>query len=99
LGRSFPEANCAFSLPGKDWEWLDPAKAPPSNYRPLAYARSRAGVSFWLKIHPIAAGEAVGPDSYENLERRLTSKSRTWIRLDSKHITFKGVPASRSTSG
>jgi hypothetical protein len=93
LGRSFPDVNCAFSLPGKDWEWLDPAKAPASNYRPVAFARSRSGAKFWLKVRPMAAGEAVGPDSYENLERSLISKSHTWTRVGSKHITFKGVPA------
>src|SRR5690349_7556598 len=42
--RSFPDANCAFSLPGPDWEWLDPKKAPSSGTAALAFARNRAGV-------------------------------------------------------
>src|SRR5262245_61040626 len=92
IGRSFPEANCGFSLPDKDWEWLDPKKAPSSNSNTLAFARNRTGVTFWLKVYPIAAGTAVGPGSYENWERQNAGK-KNWMTVSSKHFEFKGVPA------
>jgi len=90
LGRSFPEANCAFSLPGQDWEWLDPKKAPTLGTTALAYARNRTGVSFWLKVYPVPVGTGVGPGSYENWERQSAVK---WTTVSSKHFEFKGVPA------
>jgi hypothetical protein len=90
--RSFPEANCGFTLPGKDWEWLDPKKAPTAGTAAIAYARNRTGVTFWLKVYPIAAGTAVGPGSYENWERQNAGKYN-WTPVSSKHFEFKGVPA------
>jgi hypothetical protein len=93
IGRSFPDANCAFSLPDADWEWLDPRKAPPPAEQAVAFARNKSGVYFWLRIHAIAAGEGVGPTSYENLEKRSTAGNHNWTKVSSKHVTFKGIPA------
>jgi hypothetical protein len=93
IGRSFPDANCAFSLPEADWQWLDQGEAPPGSFKSLAFARNRAGVNFWLKTDTIAPGEGVGPESYDNLERALAKGHQNWTKVGSKHVTFKGVPA------
>jgi hypothetical protein len=93
IGRSFPDANCAYSLPVQDWEWLDPNQAPRPSEHAIAHARDKSGVSFWLIVETVTAGQGVGPASYENLEKQLLERHNNWTKVSSKHVMFKGVPA------
>jgi hypothetical protein len=92
IGRAFRDANCGFSLPDQDWEWLDPKRAPPPAEHAIAFARNRSGLMFWLKVRPIAPENCVGPETYENWARQWSGKYN-WTKEGGKHIEFKGVPA------
>jgi hypothetical protein len=89
--RTFPDAGCAFSLPDREWEWLDPARAPsPANT--LAFARNRSGLAFVLQIKSVKPGERVTARSYKQIEEEVVPRENR-RKLGSRHLIFKGVPS------
>lgn len=89
--RPFPEAGCAFSLPDREWEWLDPAQAP-SPRNTVAFARNRSGLAFVLQVTSVKPGERVTARSYKQIEEAVVPRENRRT-LESRHLTFKGVPS------
>jgi hypothetical protein len=88
--RSFPEAECSYTLPGNDWEWLDPKLVQLPGGKTIAFARNKKGLAFTLRYDPLKANEKPKSNSYESFEFGLLSSGRIQ-KQSSKHLSFKGI--------
>jgi len=86
--------DCSFTLPGKDWEWLDPKMAPAPAVRVLAFVRNHTGMKVVLRCDPVKPSEIVGRRTYSNFANCII-KTGQWKRLGAKHLSFQGVPSYR----
>jgi hypothetical protein len=91
--RTFPDAECSYTLPAKDWVWLDPRSIPFGRLtmmHPVAMARNRTGFEFYLLVGRVT--EEVNSWTYPSYEAGVMSLG-TLKRLGSRHLDFKGVPS------
>jgi len=100
--RTFPEAECAYTLPNKDWEWLDPKLRDLSWSKTLVFARNQRGVLFTLRVREVGPFETLTSHSYADFEKEMLSDEKL-TRLSGKHLLFNGIPSYQfevhSTSG
>jgi hypothetical protein len=92
--RTFPEAQCTYTLPGPDWEFLDPKllTVDMGAGTNLVLARAEKGGGFLLRSVPLAPGEKVTPRTFESFEFGFV-KSAHVKKLSSSRLTFKGLPS------
>jgi len=91
--RTFPDAECSYSLPAKDWQWIAPNSIPFKRLtmmRPVGIARNRTGLEFYLLVGRVT--ERLDEWAYPDYEAGVMS-SGTLKRLGSRHLDFKGVPS------
>jgi hypothetical protein len=91
--RTFPDAECSYTLPARDWEWIDPRSFPynrPTTMHPVALARNRNGHVLYLLIGH--ATERLDSRAYLDYEAGVMSFGQV-KRLGSRHLDFKGVPS------
>jgi hypothetical protein len=89
--KTYSEAQCKYTLPGPEWEWLDPQLAPQADAKCLALAKNQDGVGFTLRFQPLA-GEKPTAKSFESFETGFI-KGGQMKKLDGKQISFKGISA------
>jgi hypothetical protein len=89
--RLFPGAQCSYTLPGPDWEWVGPKENPRLAAETLAVARNRAGVMFALQIDPVGRGK---PDrgTYRRFQAGLVLDGKLKA-VGSRHLLIHGVPS------
>lgn len=90
--KTFDEAKCTYTLPGEDWDWLDPQLVPSPSGKTLALARNQKGIAFTLRSHEVKASEKPSARAYESFEKGLLESSGL-KKLGGKHLTFKGIPS------
>lgn len=91
--KEFPADKCAMTLPGEDWEWLDPTLIKKTKL--TALAKSPAGLGFSLEIAPIDPKETlVAQSNYTSFEGGYL-KSTKAEKLFGEMIDFHGLPAYR----
>jgi hypothetical protein len=90
--RTFPDAQCSYTLPGADWEWLNPGALPHLGGKNIAFARNRSGMSFVLMFLRLEPGEKVQSNAYESYEIGFF-RSSPGKKLGSRHLSFKTVPS------
>src|SRR5262249_41639583 len=64
--RVFPTEDCSFTLPDKDWEWLDSRQVPAPAVKALACAGTRSGLKFAIRCEPVKPSEVVTQRTYAN---------------------------------
>jgi hypothetical protein len=84
--KSFFEAECWYTAPGPEWEWLDPNAAPAGPGKALAHLRRPDGRTFTLRYWP----RALRPDaqSFQAFENDLL-RSGDLRKLDARRRSFK----------
>lgn len=87
--RMFLGAECTFTLPGKDWEWV---AAPAGDPAALAAARSYNGQTLTLRCQPLGPDDLPGRAAYARFEEELLAAGGL-DKLDAKRLTFKDAPA------
>jgi hypothetical protein len=88
--RVFPEAKCAYILPGKDWVWLDP-KAPEE----ILSARGAAtGMIFNVRLSPATPDDTSGRRDFESFEAEMVASGAV-KSLGSRRLEFNGFPSLR----
>jgi hypothetical protein len=92
--REFPTEDCSFTLPDKDWEWLDPRLVPAPAVKALACAGNRSGLRVVIRCDPVKPSEVVTQRTYANFAAGIL-KSGRWKKLGAKHLSFQGVPSYR----
>ncbi|HJZ93252.1 MAG TPA: hypothetical protein VKE40_20420 [Gemmataceae bacterium] len=92
--REFPTEDCSFTLPDKDWEWLDPRLVPGPPVKALACAGNWSGLKVVIRCDPIKPSEVVTQRTYANFAADMT-RSGKWKKLGAKHVSFQGVPSYR----
>jgi len=90
--RTFPEAECAYTLPNKDWEWLDPQQREVNWGKTLVFARNQRGVLFTLRFREVSRFEILTSRSYADFEKEMLSDGKL-TKVSSKHVLFNGVPS------
>ena len=88
--KSFPEARCKFTLPGPDWDWLDPDLAPKGAGQPLAFAANQKGLGYLLVCSPLRKDEKPTALAFESFEAGFLEKSKV-KKLAGKESTFRGI--------
>jgi hypothetical protein len=100
--RTFPDAECAYTLPNKDWEWLDPSLRQLDWGKTLVFARNQRGVLFTLRVRSLTPLDVLSSHSYEDFEKDMLSDGKL-TRMAGKHVLFNGIPSYQfdvhSTSG
>jgi len=100
--RSFPDAECAYTLPNKDWEWLDPSLRQLDWGKTLVFAGSQRGVLFTLRVRSLTPLDVLSSHSCEDFEKDMLSDSKL-TKMAGKHVLFNGIPSYQfdvhSTSG
>jgi hypothetical protein len=100
--RTFPDAECAYTLPNKDWEWLDPDLRQLDWGKTLVFARNQWGVLFTLRVRSLTPLDVLSSHSYEDFEKDMLSDGKL-TKMAGKHVLFNGVPSYQfdvhSTSG
>jgi hypothetical protein len=86
--RTFFGADCSYTRPGPEWEWLDPKAAPDGPGRALAHLRRADGRTFTLRYW----SRDLRPDaqSFQAVEDDLI-RSGDLQKLDSRRRSFKGA--------
>ena len=90
--RTFPEAVCSYTLPNKDWQWIEPSSEEMAGGKTLAQARNQRGLVFTLRSRPVALLEKPNSNSYARFEAELLDEAKL-TRTGSKYLTFNGVPS------
>src|SRR5207249_4005265 len=90
--RTFPEAECSYTLPGNDWEWLDPGLIKAGVGRGLVFAKSTKGLIFNLQFDPLKENEKVTSNAFESFEVGYL-RSGQQKKRGSRRLTFRGVPS------
>jgi hypothetical protein len=90
--RTFPEAECAYTLPNKDWEWLDPQLRELNWGKTLVFARNQKGVLFTLRVREVSRFEMLTSRSYADFEKDMLSDGKL-TKISGKHLLFNGVPS------
>jgi hypothetical protein len=92
--RTFPDARCTYTLPGPDWEFLDPKLLTVDMGKGdnLVLARTQKGRGFHLRTMPLAPGEKVTPRAFESFEFGFI-KAGNMKKLNASRLTFKGLPS------
>ena len=88
--RTFPDAECSYTLPEKDWEWIEPRPTRHGKDVPIAVARNHRGFVFQLLVSPLTQPPRSG--WYQSFEDGFLSSGK-WRKVDSKYFDFKGVPS------
>ena len=100
--RTFPDAECAYTLPNSDWEWLDPSLRQFDWGKTLVFARNQRGVLFTLQVRSLTPLDVLTSHSYEDFEKDMLSDG-TLTKMAGKHVLFNGIPSYQfdvhSTSG
>jgi hypothetical protein len=84
--RSFFDAQCSYTRPGVEWEWLDPKTG--ETVRTLVVARNPSGITFALRYRP--KDQRPDANSFGAFEDHLLA-SGEYQKLDSRRFFFKGV--------
>jgi hypothetical protein len=90
--RSFPDAQCSLSLPGKDWVWVDAKAVRVPGGEPVAAAAGPRGLMCTLQVSPIGAADQPGRRLYERFEADLVSTGQA-RSSDQKHGEYRGAPS------
>src|SRR5262245_56089176 len=90
--RTFPEAECSYTLPGKDWQWLDPSTVQKPGGETIVFVHNPNGLRFTIRFHGLKQGQRTDATAFESFEWGLLQTTRM-KKSGSKHISFKGVPS------
>ncbi len=88
--RTFPEAQCSYTLPGEGWKWLDPQLVQMPGGKTIAIAKNQKGIAFTLRFDHLKANEKPNSHSYESFESGLL-KSGRMKKVSGEHLSFKGI--------
>jgi hypothetical protein len=81
---TFPVSKCRYTLPGKDWTWIDHT----SLQKVICAARNGDGVIFMLAVFPAPAGQMIDEDFAAGFDRKThPSIEKRGARI----TTFKGL--------
>jgi hypothetical protein len=87
--RVFPDAQCSFTLPGKDWVWLDPKAGDD-----IFFAQSAAGLIFNVRVTPATPHDTSGRGDFETFEGKMLASGAVQS-LGSRRLDFNGFPSLR----
>jgi hypothetical protein len=86
--RVFPDAQCSYTLPGKDWVWL----APKTDE--VALAQSTTGLLFSIHVKPATPDDESGRRDFDRFETDVVAAGAVRSR-DSRRMEFNGFPSLR----
>jgi hypothetical protein len=89
--KTYPEAQCQYTLPTDDWEWLDAQLAPKADAKSIVLVKNQNGMGFNLRYQPLA-GEKPTANSFESFETGFIQAGKM-KKLAGAKITFRGIPA------
>jgi hypothetical protein len=87
--RSFFDAQCSYTRPGVEWEWVDTkAVQAGESARTLVVARNPSGLTFTLRYRP--KDQRPDANSFGAFEENLLATGK-YKKLDSRRLLFKGA--------
>jgi hypothetical protein len=94
--RTFPEAQCSYTLPGNDWEWLDSLNSQlvqkGTGHQSIVFAGTKKGVVVNVRYDHMKPDEKPTPRWHESFESGFLRKSKA-RKLAANQLTFKGIPS------
>jgi hypothetical protein len=90
--RTFPEAECSYTPPGKGWEWLDTGLMQGLGGKSVVAVQNADGLRFVVRFDYLQKGELTGSKAFEEYEMGMLKSGRL-KKLGSRHGTFRGVPS------
>src|SRR5262245_28976473 len=90
--RVFADAQCSYTLPDKDWVWLDPKAVEALGPETIALAGNADRLVFSLRVQRLKPDEQPGRKYFESYEAGLTADGRV-RSVGRRHREFRGVPA------
>jgi hypothetical protein len=86
--RSFFDAQCSYTRPGVEWEWVDTkAVQAGESARTLVVARNPSGLTFTLRYRP--KDQRPDANSFGAFEENLLASGK-YKKLGSRRLFFKG---------
>jgi hypothetical protein len=87
--RSFFDAQCSYTRPGVEWEWVDTKGVQTGeSTRTLVVARNPSGLTFTLRYRP--KDQRPEANSFGAFEDSLLASGK-YKKLDSRRLFFKGT--------
>ena len=84
--KTFPDYQCQYTLPGKDWTWAN----PKSDSVAVCVAHNGAGLKFMLAVAPVPAGTVVDAEFTDGFDGGMSSAGPIKKR-GGRLTTFKGL--------
>src|ERR1700722_568835 len=88
--RTFPDAQCTYTLPDKTWEWLDPQLAPKVIGKCLLLTRNQNGLVALLSFTPLEKGQKPDDRAFDQFEAGYLKDGKL-KKLGGKDSTFRGI--------
>jgi hypothetical protein len=89
--KTFPVSKCRYTLPGKDWSWVEPV--PAAEF--LCVAESRDGLTLMLMVLHAPTGSVVDADVSAGFDEGFAAAAGARKR-GGRFSTFKGLPCYES---
>ena len=89
--RTFPDAECSYTLPSSDWKWLNPEQIPTAG-RTIAFAKSPKGLAIVIGVAQLKPDEKPTARFYEAFEGGMLESGHL-KKIGSENITFKSIPS------
>ncbi len=90
--KSFPKFSCRVSLPGEEWEWVDPKLVPQLAPRAVCAAMNKnEGLVFYLVAMKTPKNDRLNDQIIAEYERGFL-KPGFLAKRGGRQMTFKGVP-------
>jgi hypothetical protein len=89
--KTFPDYRCKYTLPGKDWTWVDLESGSVLTCK----ARNRDGLLLSLAVKHAIAGEVIDARYAERYDEELAADGRRKKRAG-RVTTFRGLPCYES---
>jgi hypothetical protein len=89
--KTFPNYQCRYSLPGKDWTWVDSKSVPDA----ICVAQNRTGLDVILSVVPVPAGTVIDAKFAGGFDEAMASGGPVKKR-GGRLTTFRGLPCYES---
>jgi hypothetical protein len=84
--KKFPDYQCQYTLPGKDWTWANPKSDSPY----ICVAHNGAGLKLMLAVQPVDAGTVIDAKFAEEFDEG-TSSAGSLKKRGGRMTVFKGL--------
>jgi hypothetical protein len=87
--KTFPVSQCRYTLPGKDWSWVQPV---PRDVQAICVARNEDGLVVMLTVLHAPAGMVIDAGFVDAFDPTAHGVQGTVRKRGERFMTFKGLP-------